>query len=145
MKEHVKIGHLTKYDAFRMNRDQVNGSKSIETSLILRRRPPKSYKLLKFFMISVILFKMSKHSDFNLIFFQLEGAWQDFTVVTKLIKILRVYMVLGDAFSKLQTFVWILDRISRSITWSLLTLKTSYFVKWPISTWSFMWWGQCID
>ena len=23
MKEHVKIGHLTKYDAFRMNRDQV--------------------------------------------------------------------------------------------------------------------------
>ena len=23
MKDHVKIGHLTKYDAFRMNRDQV--------------------------------------------------------------------------------------------------------------------------
>ena len=23
MKEHVKIGHLTKYDAFRMNRDEV--------------------------------------------------------------------------------------------------------------------------
>ena len=23
MKEHVEIGHLTKYDAFRMNRDQV--------------------------------------------------------------------------------------------------------------------------
>ena len=37
-------------------------------------------------MISVILFKMSKHSDFHLIFFQIEGAWQDFTVVTKLIK-----------------------------------------------------------
>ena len=29
---------------------------------------------------------MSKHSDFHLIFFQIEGAWQDFTVVTKLIK-----------------------------------------------------------
>ena len=23
MKDHVQIGHLTKYDAFRMNRDQV--------------------------------------------------------------------------------------------------------------------------
>ena len=29
---------------------------------------------------------MSKHGDFHLIFFQIEGAWQDFTVVTKLIK-----------------------------------------------------------
>ena len=37
-------------------------------------------------MISVILFKMSKHSAFHLIFFQIEGAWQDFTVATKLIK-----------------------------------------------------------
>ena len=62
------------------------GSKSIQTSLILRQRPPKSYKLLKYFMISVILFKMCKHSDFHLIFFQVEVAWQDSTVVTKLIK-----------------------------------------------------------
>ena len=62
------------------------GSKSIQTSLILRQRPPKSYKLLEYFMISVILFKISKHSDFYLIFFQIEGAWQDFTVVTKLTK-----------------------------------------------------------
>ena len=43
-------------------------------------------------------------------------------------KILRVYMVLGDAFSKLETFVWILNRISRSITWSLFTLKATYLV-----------------
>ena len=28
----------------------------------------------------------------------------------------RVYMVLGDAVSKLETFVWILNHISRSIT-----------------------------
>ena len=63
-----------------------HGSKSIQTSQILRQRPPKSYKLLKYFMISVILFKMSKHSDFHLIFFQIEGAWKDFIVVTKLIK-----------------------------------------------------------
>ena len=75
MKDHVEIGHLTKYCDFRMNRDQViYGSKSIQTSLILRQHSPKSYKLLKFFMISVILFKMSKHSDFHLIFFQIEGA-----------------------------------------------------------------------
>ena len=83
-------------------------------------------------MISVILFKMSKRSDFHLIFFEIEGAWQDFTV-------------LGDAFSKLETFVWILNRISSSITWSLFTLKASYLVKWPISTWSFMWWCQFIE
>ena len=37
-------------------------------------------------MISVMLFKMSKYSDFHLIFFQIERARQDFTVVTKLMK-----------------------------------------------------------
>ena len=53
MKDHVEIGHLTKYDAFKLNRDLWTlkcGSKSIQTSLILRQRPPKSYKLSKFFM-----------------------------------------------------------------------------------------------
>ena len=29
---------------------------------------------------------MGKHSDFHLIFFQIVGAWRDFTVVTKLMK-----------------------------------------------------------
>ena len=66
-------------------------------------------------MISVILFKMGKHGDFHRSFFQLY-------VVTKLIKKKnynnRVYVVLGDALSKLETFVWILNRISRFITWS---------------------------
>ena len=75
MKDHVEIGHLTNYDAFRMNRDQVMDLEiSIRASLILRQRPPKSYKLLKYLMISVIVLKMSKHSDFHLIFFQIEGA-----------------------------------------------------------------------
>ena len=50
----------------------------------------------------------------------------------------------GDAVSKLQTSVWVLNHITRSITWSLYTLKTSHLVKWPISTWSFMWWCQFI-
>ena len=37
-------------------------------------------------MISVILFKMGKHSDFHLSVFQIVGAGRDLTVVTKLIK-----------------------------------------------------------
>ena len=78
MKDHVEIGHLTKYDAFRVDRDQVMDLEirfKIHTNVFnLRQRPPKSYKLLKYFMISVILFKMSKHSDIHLIFFQIEGA-----------------------------------------------------------------------
>ena len=60
-------------------------------------------------MISVILFKMGKHRDFHLSLFQIVGASRDFTVGTKLTKNLRVYMVLGDAVSKLETFVWILN------------------------------------
>ena len=43
------------------------------------------------------------------------------------------------------TFVCILNHISRSTTWSLCTVKVSYLVKWPISTWSFMYWGQFVD
>ena len=35
--------------------------------------------------------------------------------------------------------------ISRFIAWSLFSLKASYLVKCPISTWSFMWWCQFID
>ncbi len=53
MKDHVEIGHLTKYDASRVNRDQVMDleilSKSIQSSLILRKRPPKPFKRLKCF------------------------------------------------------------------------------------------------
>ena len=41
MKDHVQIGHLTKYDAFRVNRDQIHTNVSDQ-------RPPKPYKLLKF-------------------------------------------------------------------------------------------------
>ena len=78
------------------------GSKSIQTSLILRKRPPKSYKLLKYFMISVILFKMSKYSNFHLIFFQIEGAWQDFTVVSKLIKNFKSLYGFGGRFLKIR-------------------------------------------
>ena len=65
MKDHVEVGHLTKYDALRMNGDQVMDLEiwfKIHTNVFnFEQRPPKSYKLLKYFMISVILFKMIKH------------------------------------------------------------------------------------
>ena len=60
MKDHVEIGHLTKYDAFRMNRDQVMDLEIWLKSLILRQRPQNHINSLKFFTISVILFKMGK-------------------------------------------------------------------------------------
>ena len=53
-------------------------------------------------------------------------------------------MILGDAVSKFKTFVWILNHISRSITWSLFIVKASNLVKWPISTWSFIWWVRSV-
>ena len=78
MKDHVEIGHLTKYDSFRMNRDQVMDLEiwfKIHTNVFnFETASPKSYKLLKYFMISVILFKMGKHSDFHLSVFQIVGA-----------------------------------------------------------------------
>ena len=35
--------------------------------------------------------------------------------------------------------------VSKSITWSLITLKGSNLVKWLLLAWSFMWWCQFID
>ena len=61
MKDHVEIGHLTKYDAFRVNRDQVMDLAirfKIHTNVSnLRKRPPKPYKLLKFFISFVATVK----------------------------------------------------------------------------------------
>ena len=65
------------------------GSKSIQTSAILRHRHPKPYKLFKIFVISLVHFKVGKHSGIHLSIFQIVGAWRDFTVVTKLIKNFR--------------------------------------------------------
>ena len=88
------------------------GSKSIQTSLLWKKCPPKPYTLK-------IFYQFCDNCDCLPIF--------KYTV------------------SKLETFVWILNHISRFIAWSLFTLKTSYLVKWPISKWSFMWWCQFID
>ena len=45
---------------------------------------------------------MSEHSDFHLIFFQIEGACQDFTVVTKLIKNCKSLYGFGGRFLKIR-------------------------------------------
>ena len=45
---------------------------------------------------------MNEHSDFYLIFFQTEGAWQDFTVVTKLIKNFKSLYGFGGRFLKIK-------------------------------------------
>ena len=78
MKDHVEVGHLTKYDALRVYRDQVMNLElwlKIHTNVSnVETASPKPYKLLKCFMISAILFKMGKQSDFHLSFFQIVGA-----------------------------------------------------------------------
>ena len=87
---------LTKYDAFRMNRDQAvwtlkYASKSIQTSLILRQRSPKSYKLLKFLWFPWYSLKWT-----NIVIF-IVGAWRDFTVVTKPMKNFKSFYSLRGA------------------------------------------------
>ena len=114
---------------------------------------PKILSTLNFLTTSVILFKMGKHSDFHLSFFQVVSAWRNFAVVTKLIKKNKTIYVFfffffffpGDAVPNLKAFVRILNHNLRSITWSLSTRKASYSLKLRISTWSFMWWGPFID
>ena len=53
MKDHVEIGHLTQYDAFRMNRDQVMDLeiwlKTHTNVFNFETASPKSHKLLKYF------------------------------------------------------------------------------------------------
>ena len=61
--------------------------------------------------------------------------------ITEIITNLRVYMILGDAVSKLDVCMD-MNHISRCTAWSLFTLKASHFVKWSISTGSSMWWCQ---
>ena len=61
MKDHVEIGHLTKYDAFRMNRDQVMDLEirfKIHTNVSnFEKAFPKPYKLLNFFISFVATVK----------------------------------------------------------------------------------------
>ena len=53
-------------------------------------------------MMSLVLFKMGKHSGFHLSFFQIVGAWRDFTVVTKLIKNIKSLYGFGGRCLKIR-------------------------------------------
>ena len=78
MKDHVEIGHLTKYDAFRVSREQAINLemwvKIHENVSNFETASPKIISNLKIFMISVMLFRIDKHNDFHLSFFQIVGA-----------------------------------------------------------------------
>ena len=76
MKDDVAIGDLIKYDAFRVNRDQAMNLEiwfKVHTNVSnFETAYPKTILTLTCkFMISVILFKMGKHSDFYLSVFQI--------------------------------------------------------------------------
>ena len=59
MKDHVKIDHLTKYDAFKVNRDQVMDLEILfKSHTNISNFETASPKTLNIFTISVILFKM---------------------------------------------------------------------------------------
>lgn len=143
MKDPCEIDHLTKFNAFMMNKDQLMVLETwfkIHTKVFnfvtVQTASPKPYKLLNVFIIPVLLFKMGKHSDFNLTFFLIVDRWHYLFSCHKTDKKNKSLYGLGDAILDV-TFIWILNHVSKSITWSLFNLKSSNFVKWPISTRSF--------
>jgi len=126
-----------------MNRDQV-----IDLSLMLRQCPPKPHKLLKFFMISVILLKMGKHTWFSSQLLSNGVEWQDFTVVTKLIKNFKTLYGFGGYFLNIRNISLTgfepCFKVYNLV--SVYPIKASNLVKWLISTRSFnMCWCQLID
>ena len=100
------------------------GSKSIQTSLILRQRPPKAYKLLQF-LISFVTVVKPRHSP--TIWKKLSWKSLCLLILKSITEIIKRFWA-GDAASKFETFVWILSHISRYITWTLLSLKASYLI-----------------
>ena len=78
IKDDAEIDHLTEYDSFSVNRDQVMDLEiwlKIHTKVSnCETASSKVILTLKIFMISMILFKIGKHSDFHLSFFQIVGA-----------------------------------------------------------------------
>jgi len=68
MKDHLNIGHLTKYDAFRVSREQVLDLEiwfKIHTNVSnFETASPKNIQTLKIFIISVILLKWANIAIF---------------------------------------------------------------------------------
>ena len=82
-----------------------HGSRSIQTSLILRWHPPQTMQMLKMLLIfatpvkSCYIAAISIKLSWKLWFLSI------FKYITEMRKSLRVHMVWGDAISKLETFI----------------------------------------
>ena len=137
MKDNAEICRLTRFGTLKHGSIiYTNVSKTIQ-----------SYSIFFFFFFFQFcdILKNGQTLIFHLSYFQIVGGWQYFTVVRKLNNIFKSLHSLRGCSLKLDTFVWILNHVSRSITWSLFNLKESNLVKRSISTLSFMWWCQFID
>ena len=101
----------------------------------------------KIFMISVIVLKMWKHSDFHISLYQIEVTWRDFAVVTKLMKNFKSLYGFGGRCLKIRDVCMDFEpnfKVHNFVSIHPKSIKITV-VKWPISTWSFMWWCQFVD
>ena len=76
MKDYIKISYLTKFGVFYSLITAKlwtfkHGSKSMQTSQMLRWRPQKPYEFSKIFLISVIYLKIDKNRNFQLRFIEM--------------------------------------------------------------------------
>ena len=115
-----------------------HGSKSIQTSLILRQRPSKPYKLLEFF-ISFVTTVKSRHAGKKL-------RWKSLCLpilksITEIMKNFKNLYGFGGRCLKIRDVC--LDFEPYFKVHNLVSVP--YLVKWSILTWSFMWWCQFID
>ena len=120
MKDHVEIGHLIKYDSFRVNRDQVMDLEmwfKIHTNVSnFETESLKTILTLKifhqfcdnYFKIPSCTYYM-KEAEMKITMF---AHFKEYLENNKKFKSL---MVLGDAVSKLETFVSISKHISKFI------------------------------
>ena len=92
IKDHVEVCHLTEYDAFRVNRDQV-------------------MELEIWFKIHTNVYNFKTASLKTIQIPQIFSHFFDDCKIPSctgsIIKMIGVYMILGDAVPKLETFVWI--------------------------------------
>ena len=78
MKDNIEIYRLTKFDSFRLNRDQVMDLETwfqIHTNVsYFVAASTKTIQTLYFFTISVIFLKIGKYVDSHLSYFQIVGG-----------------------------------------------------------------------
>ena len=97
-------------------------------------------------MISVIVFNMGIHSDFHLSFFQIEVAWRDFAVVTKLMKNFKSLYGFGGRCLKIGDVCMDFEpnvKVHNLISIYPKSIKLGQMIN--LITWSLMWWCQFID